>query len=99
MMNISEFNSKEHPIIRFGRKKTSDYTINACFNEESTSRLNCTITYDALQKSWTIIDSNGYKESLNGTWYLADDKVVVFDKMSIRAGTSTFACNLISIKP
>lgn len=87
---FSAFDSSENSIIRFGRKKHAEYNIDVCFNEESTSRLHCTIAYDGDSHNWRVVDSNGIKKSLNGTWFLADDPLVVYSCMMIRVGTTTF---------
>lgn len=81
--------------MRFGRKKTKDIPIDVCFNEESTSRLHCTITYENEKGKWTAVDSDGRaKKSLNGTWYLADEEVVITTGTIIRVGTMTMEATI-----
>lgn len=88
--SFSEFNPIDNPIIRFGRKKNTSSSIDVAFTEESTSRLQCTITYDPRTKNWKIVDSDGAKKSLNGTWFLADEHILIEHGMLIRVGTTTF---------
>lgn len=95
-MYASEFDSSANPILRFGRKKTKDYNIDVCFIEESTSKLHCTITYNKEKGKWIIVDSDGIgiKKSLNGTWYLADEDVVISTGTIIRVGTTTMEATI-----
>lgn len=63
--------------------------------EESTSRLQCTITYIRDIGKWRIVDSDGStKKSLNGTWFLADEYIKIETGMLIRVGTTTFEAEL-----
>ena len=55
--------------------------------------MQCTISYDEESNFWYIVDSDGVKTTLNGTWYLADDFNVITSKMNLRAGTTTFEAN------
>lgn len=69
--------------------------INVAFTEDSTSRLQCTITYDYATKTWRIVDSDGSsKKSLNGTWFLADEYILIEQGMMIRVGTTTFEADI-----
>lgn len=59
------------------------------FNEESTSRHHCTVKFNKETRTWVVMDSNGDRPSMNGTWYLADN-VEIINNMMIRVGTTTF---------
>mmetsp|Transcript_9465 Transcript_9465/g.9797 ORF Transcript_9465/g.9797 Transcript_9465/m.9797 type:complete len:364 (+) Transcript_9465:37-1128(+) len=91
-----EFNSVDNSVIRFGRKKSySSVKIDVAFTEESTSRLQCTISFDENSRLWKIVDSDGCgKKSLNGTWFLADDYIKIESGMLVRVGTTTFEASL-----
>ena len=92
----SEFNSIDNSVIRFGRKKNHHKEkIDVAFTEESTSRLQCTIKYDLNTRNWKIVDSDGVKPSLNRTWFLADEYILVEHGMEIRVGTTTFEAALL----
>ena len=84
------FNSSEKLLIRIGRSKTNDIDID--FNDESTSRLQTTIFYE--NNNWYIIDGDGSKKSLNGTWYFADIFFIIKEGMIFRAGTTSFKAHL-----
>lgn len=45
--------------------------------------------------NWYIVDADGTKQSLNGTWYLADEYMDIYDGMVFRAGTTSFQAQLI----
>ena len=45
--------------------------------------------------NWVIVDSNGTKQSLNGTWYLADVYTSITDQMIIRSGTVIMKANIV----
>ena len=78
-------------MIKFGR--VSSNGVNIVFKEDSTSRCQCKITFN--EGHWQIVDSDGTKKSLNGTWYLADEYTQITNGMYIRAGTTTFACQIV----
>lgn len=95
VFKFSEFDSDKYQVLRFGRKQTKDLHIDVCFNDESTSRLHCTINYDKEKGKWSIIDSDGKdKKSLNGTWFLADDEVIIATGTVIRVGTTTLEATI-----
>ncbi len=81
-------------MIKFGRKKGQKEKIDVAFPEESTSRLQCTFIWDAVTAVWRLIDSDGNKKSLNGTWYLADEFVKLEQGMNIRVGTTILEVNM-----
>lgn len=62
--------------------------VKVVFNDDSTSRLQCSIVFE--NNSWFLMDSDGSKKTMNGTWYLADEFIRVKSGMNIRAGTTTF---------
>ena len=93
-MFYSEFNSTDNPVIRFGRKKSPKDNNDVAFTEESTSRLQCTISYDQNSRNWKIVDKDGIKASLNKTWFLADEYILIEHGMEIRVGTTTFKATL-----
>ena len=96
---FSEFNSSTNSIIRFGRKKGNNSKVDVAFTEDSTSRLQCTITYESMNRTWRIVDSDGgNKKSLNGTWFLADEYILIEQGMLIRVGTTTFESELKEIR-
>lgn len=86
------FNSSEKLLIRIGRSKTNDIDID--FNDESTSRLQTTIFYE--NNNWYIVDGDGNKKSLNGTWFFADEYITINEGMIFRAGTTSFKAHLFS---
>ena len=43
--------------------------------------------------NWFIVDSTGNKESMNGTWYLADEYIDINENMIFRAGSTSFLAN------
>ena len=96
-LKFSEFNSVDNKVIRFGRKKGQNQNINVAFTEDSTSRFQCTISYDEYNRSWKIIDGDGAKKSLNGTWVLADEYILIEKGMQIRVGTTTFEADLCEV--
>lgn len=81
-------------MIKFGRKKGQKEKIDVAFPEESTSRLQCQFLWDAVTAVWRLIDSDGNKKSLNGTWYLADEFVKLEQGMNIRVGTTILEVNM-----
>lgn len=92
----SEFNSNANPTIKFGRKKNTAAKVDVAFVEESTSRVQCTITYNPNTKVWKLVDSDGSKKpSLNGTWFLADEYTLIENKTLIRVGTTTFEASFV----
>ena len=86
------FNSSEKLLIRIGRSKTNDIDID--FNDESTSRLQTSILYE--NNNWYIVDGDGNKKSLNGTWFFADEYITINEGMIFRAGTTSFKAHLFS---
>ena len=54
--------------------------------------IDCRIYYE--NNNWNIIDGDGTKVSLNGTWYLADDFIDIYEGMIFRAGTTSFEAHL-----
>ena len=44
--------------------------------------------------NWYIVDGDGIKQSLNGTWYLADEYMDIYEAMIFRAGTTSFQAHL-----
>ena len=44
------------------------------------------IFYEA--NNWYIVDSDGFSDSLNGTWLLADEYNDIYDDIEYRAGTT-----------
>jgi len=55
--------------------------------------INFSIFYE--NNNWYIVDADGAKQSLNGTWYLADEYMDITDGMVFRAGTTSFLAQLI----
>jgi hypothetical protein len=45
--------------------------------------------------NWYIVDSDGMNESLNGTWFLADEYMDIYEDMTFRAGTTSFRANFL----
>jgi hypothetical protein len=43
--------------------------------------------------NWYIVDGDGEKESLNGTWLLVDEYMDIYEGMIVRAGTTSFKAN------
>ena len=39
------------------------------------------------------MDGTGDKESMNGTWYLADEYIDICENMVFRAGSTSFIAN------
>ncbi len=66
--------------------------IDIAFNEQSVSRIQCTIYFE--DNNWYIIDRDGVQESMNSTWYLADEYMDIYENMTFRSGTTTFRANL-----
>jgi pSer/pThr/pTyr-binding forkhead associated (FHA) protein len=88
--NEYSFNSNEKQYIKLGRIKNNDIDLE--FNDESTSRIQTTIFYE--NNNWYIIDGDGSKKSLNGTWYFADIFLIIKEGMIFRAGTTSFKAHL-----
>jgi len=40
-----------------------------------------------------VCDGSGTKESMNGTWYLADEYTDIYENMNFRAGSTSFSAN------
>ena len=51
------------------------------------------INYD--NGKWFISDGDGFKPSMNGTWYRADEYIDLNNKNVIRAGTTSFEVQII----
>ena len=90
--NEYSFNSNKKQYIKLGRIKNNDIDLE--FNDESTSRIQTTIFYE--NNNWYIVDGNGKKGSLNGTWYFADEYITINEGMIFRAGTTSFKAHLFS---
>ena len=90
--NEYSFNSNDKVLIRLGRLKTN--LIDIDFNDESTSRLQTTILYE--NNNWYIVDGDGIKKSLNGTWFFADEYITINEGMIFRAGSTTFKSHLFT---
>jgi len=88
--NEYSFNSNKKQYIKLGRIKNNDIDLE--FNDESTSRIQTTIFYE--NNNWYIIDGDGSKKSLNGTWYFADIFFIIKEGMIFRAGTTSFKAHL-----
>ena len=88
------FQSNLNNIIKFGRKNTQG--INIAFADDSTSRLQCTISYDNY--NWYIEDSDGVNESSNGTWFLADIETPITNNLNFKAGSIIFQCGIVEGK-
>ena len=88
--NEYSFNSNEKQYIKLGRIKNNDIDLE--FNDESTSRLQTTILYE--NNNWYIVDGDGNKKSLNGTWFFADEYITINEGMIFRAGTTSFKAHL-----
>ncbi len=58
------------------------------FTDASLSRHQCKI--DFIDEKWFIRDSDGSKQSTNGTWLYADEELRVEDGMVFKAGLSIF---------
>lgn len=86
------FESRNQQTIKLGRFKTPE--IDFDFKDESTSRLQTTIIYE--ENNWYIMDGDGMKPSLNGTWYFADEYMSIAENMIFRAGTTSFKAHLYS---
>ena len=43
--------------------------------------------------NWYICDGSGTKESMNGTWFLADEYIDIYENMIFRAGSTSFSAN------
>ena len=86
------FNSNSKKIIKIGRLNHPEIDID--INDESTSRIQSTIFYE--KNNWYIIDGDGKKFSLNGTWYFAEEYITITEGMIFRAGTTSFKSHLIS---
>jgi hypothetical protein len=75
--------------------------VDLAFGDESTSRVQCryvffisSIFYE--NNNWYIVDGDGDKASLNGTWFLADEYMDIYENMIFRAGTTSFLAHLHS---
>ena len=90
--NEYSFNSNDKVLIRLGRLKTN--LIDIDFNDESTSRLQTSILYE--NNNWYIVDGDGVKKSLNGTWFFADEYITINEGMIFRAGSTTFKSHLFT---
>jgi len=44
--------------------------------------------------NWYICDGSEGKESMNGSWYLADEYIDIYENMIFRAGSTSFSANL-----
>lgn len=44
--------------------------------------------------NWYIVDGSGFRASLNGTWYLADEYMDIYEGMIFRAGTTSFQAHI-----
>lgn len=88
--NEYSFNGNEKKYIKLGRIKLNDIDLE--FNDESTSRIQTTIIYE--NNNWFIVDGDGNKNSLNGTWYFADEFFIIKEGMIFRAGTTSFKAHL-----
>jgi len=84
------FESNKNNKIKLGRLAAGD--IDIAFGEESTSRLQCQLTYE--NNNWYIVDGDGFKISLNGTWYLADEYIDIYEGMIFRAGNTSIQAHL-----
>jgi hypothetical protein len=52
-----------------------------------------------MNRTWRIVDSDGgNKKSLNGTWFLADEYILIEQRMLIRVGTTTFESELKEVR-
>lgn len=69
-------------MIKFGRKRTKSNLIDVIFKEQSTSSLQCSFSFS--NNNWYVIDSDGIKKSLNGTWCLVDEFTLLKDYIYIR---------------
>ena len=84
------FDSRVKDVIRLGRIKSPDIDID--FGDDSVSRFQTTIFYEG--NNWYIIDGDGNKGSLNGTWYFAEEYITVDEGMIFRAGSTSFMAHL-----
>ena len=85
-------NSKDKRVIRLGRIKTNEIDLD--FNDESISRVQTTIKFE--NNNWYIIDGDGKKASLNGTWYLAEEYITITEGMIFSAGSTSFIAHLFT---
>lgn len=90
-MSFRTIESNKKQIIKLGRFKTPEIDLD--FKDESTSRIQTTIIYE--NNNWYIMDGDGLKSSLNGTWYFADEYISITENMIFRAGTTSFNTHYI----
>lgn len=75
------FNSSETQKILIGRNEKSSVYI----KDETISRLNTTLVYSESDSTWSVVDGDGTKNSVNGTWILLDKFVKVEADMIIKS--------------
>ena len=80
-------------IVKLGRKCLNNDASMIEFENNNISRLQCSIYFD--RGRWYLCDSDGNKESSNGTWWLASDFELIENNIIIRARSTSFKCNLI----
>jgi len=85
------FDPRIKPIIIIGRCPESDIVLD---NDESISRVQCTLFFDHEHNNWYICDGYPGKPSTNGLWYLARKEIPIFNGMMIKNGHSTFIAKL-----
>jgi len=89
------FDSSKTTKITIGRLPSNDSSY-IQFEDENISRVQCTIIYK--EEIWHLVDSNGELNSMNGTWFIADEHILIKEGMILRAGTTSFECGFIELE-
>lgn len=95
-LKLSIFDSNINKNIILGRyidQLNNKVDIN--FNENSTSSIQCTIFHNG--QNWQIVDSDGSKRSLNGTWFLINKFIKLENESTIKLGSTSIKINLTDI--
>lgn len=87
------FDSSKVTQITFGRQNSSAEN-HIKFAADSISRIQCTVFYQ--DNNWYVIDSNGELTSMNGTWCLVDEFMLLEEDTVLKAGTTSFECHFKS---
>lgn len=78
-----EFAHVQSPI-HIGRLSTCHVAI----DDESMSRIQCTIAYEFPNGGWSLRDGDGRKRSLNGTWVLIQEYTEVYHTMVVKTASA-----------
>lgn len=70
--------------------------VDISFNDSSTSSIQCTIIF--IEDKWRIVDSDGVNKSLNGTWFLINNKIKLENESIIKVGSTCIKVELSDYK-